>query len=153
MRLSRSPCTMEQQETRSASVQRVSADLVVCRYKPGAVVDAGSIKENLQARLEFHGSEPYGVVGIFPEDVEFDMSVLDKDHYTKPVLTDVTQVLALVAHGELFDTIARMYLAMHPTKFASQVFRMEHDAFFWVNSRISEWHEKNSTGEARRVLG
>ncbi|MGV9010968.1 MAG: hypothetical protein ACOH13_00095 [Flavobacteriales bacterium] len=143
---------MEQQETRTAVVHRVSPDLVVCRYKPGAIVDAEAVAENLQARLGFPGSEPYGVVGIFPEDVEFDMSVLDKDHYKKTVLNDVTQVLALVAHGELFDTIARMYLAMHPTKFASQVFRMELDAFFWVNGRIQELREKHSSGNGNRAL-
>ena len=116
---------MERVETPSAVVERVSPELVITRYRPGIRANAAAVKENLEARMSFPGREPYGVIGIFPEDVDFDMSLLEQDHYTDIALNEVTQVLAIVAEGALFDPIARLYFAYHPTSFASQVFPTE----------------------------
>jgi hypothetical protein len=127
---------MERVETASAVVERVSPELVITRYRPGIRANAATVKENLEARRTFPGREPYGVIGIFPEDVDFDMSLLEQDHYTDIALNKVTQVLAIVAEGALFDPIARLYFAYHPTPFASHVFPTEQEALAWVQRRI-----------------
>ncbi len=133
---------MQQIETSSAIVQRVDTDLVICRYKHGAQVNAAAVAENLEARMRFPGSEPYAVIGIFPGDVHFDMSLLEKDHYTSIALNQVTRVLAIVAEDELFDPIARLYFAYHPTSFSSAVFPNEERARAWVDARIECVREK-----------
>ena len=127
---------MEREETASAVVERISPELVMCRYKQGVKADAAAVRENLAARKRFPGREPYAVVGVFPEDVDFDMSLLEHDHYGDIALNEVTQVLAIVAEGALFNPVARLYFAYHPTPFASKVFPNEAEAMAWVNARI-----------------
>lgn len=129
---------MERAETPSALVERVSPELVICRYKRGVKVDAAAVRENLAARMRFPGNEPYAVVGIFPEDVDFDMSLLEQDHYTDRVLKAVTRILAIVAEGALFEPIANLYFAYHPTWFLNRVFRTEEEAMVWVKKQIGK---------------
>jgi len=124
-------------ETRSAVVEKAGPELVVCRYRHGVKVTAAAVRENLEARLTLVGKEPYAVIGIFPEDVDFDMSLLEENHYTDIVLNAATRVLALVAEGDLFEPIAKLYLAYHPTQFESAVFPTEAEAMAWVNERIN----------------
>lgn len=127
---------MERTETPSAIVERVNPQLVITRYKPGIKANSAAVRENMVARMAFPGKEPYAVIGIFPADVDFDMTLLEQNHYTNIALNKVTQVLAIVAEGELFDPIARLYFAYHPTSFASQVFPTEAAAMAWVNKHI-----------------
>lgn len=135
---------MQKIETSSAIIHRVSPDLVICRYKPNVVVDVNAVSENLEARLSFEGREPYAVIGVFPEDVRFDMTMLENDHYTKIALNQITRVLAIVAEGILFDPIAKLYFAYYPTKFSSKVFRREADAHIWVLDHIQRIKKEES---------
>ena len=127
---------METKETPSAVVERIHPDLVICRYKPGVKVDAKAVRENLDARMSFPGKEPYAVIGIFPQDVDFDMSLLTIDHYADGTFNELTRVLAIVAEGDMFEPIAQLYFAYHPTRFASRVFPSEKEALAWVNQKI-----------------
>ncbi len=131
------------EETATAWVRRVHADLVVCRYKKGAHVDADAVAENLAARLRFPGSDPYAVICIFPEDVNFDMSMLRRDHYANLAADDPTQVLAIVTEDVQTEPMARLYLAFYPTRFNSAVFATEAEAENWVNGRILKHRSKN----------
>lgn len=128
---------MERVETPSAVVEKLGPDLVVCRYRHGVKVTADAVRENLEARMAFTGKEPYAVIGIFPEDVDFDMSLLERNHYTDIALNAATRVLAIVAEGSLFEPIAELYFAYHPTQFTSRVFPSEGPALSWVQERIA----------------
>ena len=128
---------MEREETASAIVERVNPELVICRYKHGIKVNAAAVRENLEARMRFPGKDAYAVIGIFPEDVDFDMSLLEQNHYTDIALNEVTRVLAIVAEGALFDPIAKLYFAYHPTQFDSQVFSTEKEALAWADQWIA----------------
>ncbi len=127
---------MERIETASAIVERVNPDLVICRYRNGARVDVRAVAENVQARMRFPGKEPYAVIGIFPESVDFEMSLIENNHYTDTALNKVTRVLAIVAEGALFEPIARLYFAYYPPQFSTGVFTTEEEARKWVNARI-----------------
>lgn len=128
---------VERLETSSAIVERVNPDLVICRYKPGVLVNSAAVRENLEARKRFPGKEAYAVIGYFPEDADFDMSLLDADHYKEVEVTAVTSVLAIVAVGALFDNIAKLFFAYHPQGFATRVFRTMPEAEQWVQERIA----------------
>lgn len=123
-------------ETATAVLEREDGGLVVCRYKPEVNVDARAVAENLKARLSFPGKEPYAVIGIFPESVNFDMSLIQQDHYTDIALNEVTRILAIVAEGALFEPIARLYFAYYPTRFHSAVFQTEKEARAWVAEKM-----------------
>lgn len=127
---------MNRIETASAVVERVNDDLVICRYKPGVIVDASAVQANLDARKSFPGSAPYAVIGIFPEDIDFDMTLLNMDHYGDRAMDDETRVLAIVAEGRMFEQIAQLYFAYHPTHFPNQVFMHLADALVWVNEQL-----------------
>ena len=128
---------MERIETNSAVVERMHPDLVICWYKRGVKVDATAVRENLEARKQFPGVDAYAVIGVFPEDVDFDMSLLNADHYASTDVDSVTSVLAIVAEGSLFEKIAGLYFAYHPTNFTSRVFGQLQDAIIWVDERIA----------------
>ena len=132
---------MEREETATAIVERVIPELVICRYKHGVKVNAAAVAENLEARMRFPGTEPYAVIGIFPEDVDFDMSLLEKNHYTAIALNQVTRILAIVAEDQHFDPIAKLYFAYHPTQFSSSVFATEAEARTWVDAKIQCMHD------------
>ena len=116
-------------------VERINPELVICRYKEGVKVNAAAVQENLEARRRFPGGEPYAVIGIFPENVDFDMSLIERNHYSDIALNKVTQLLAIVAQGALFEPVANLYFAYHPTPFSSQVFPTEAEALKWVKQR------------------
>ncbi len=126
------------EETNSAWVERVHENLVICRYKEGVKVTAAAVATNLAARMRFPGKEPYAVLGIFPEDVDFDMNLLEQDHYREITLNEVTRVLAIVASGSLFEPIARLYFAYYPASFNTAVFQTERDALNWIQGRIQK---------------
>lgn len=139
---------MEREETASATLERVNKELVICRYKRGARVDAIAVTENLHARLRFRGREPYAVMGIFPADVDFDMTLLKPNYYTDMALNDVTRVLAIVAEGDLFEPVSSLFFKYHPTPFSSSVFAREADAMVWVTDRISSKNGRNASVHA-----
>lgn len=129
---------MQREETASAIVERVHSELAICRYHPGARVDATALGENLKARMRVPGREAYAVIAIFPENVDFDMNLLEENLYTDLSLNEVTRVLAIVAEGDLYDPIASLYSMNHLTSVANRVFRTEEEARAWVEMRIAE---------------
>ena len=136
---------MQREETASAIVERVHSELAICRYRPRVRVDATALGENLKARMRVPGKEAYAVIAIFPEDVDFDMNLLEENLYTDLSLNDVTRVLAIVAKGDLYDPIASLYSMNHLTSVANRVFRTEQEARAWVEMRIAE-HAQGSIG-------
>lgn len=136
---------MEREETASAIVERVHSELAICRYHPGVRVDATALGENLKARMRVPGKEAYAVMAIFPENVDFDMGLLENHYYTELSLNEVTRVLAIVAKGELYAPIASLYSMNHLISVSNRVFRTEKEARAWVELRIAE-HAQGSVG-------
>lgn len=136
---------MEREETASAIVERVHSELAICRYHPRARVDATALGENLKARMRVPGREAYALIAIFPENVDFDLSLLEKHYYTDLSLNEVTRVLALVAMGTLYESIASLYSLNHLRSVSNRVFRTEKEARAWVEMRIAE-HIQTSVG-------
>ena len=136
---------MEREETASAIVERVHAELAICRYHPRVRVDATALGENLKARMRVPGREAYAVMAIFPENVDFDMGLLENHYYTDLSLNEVTRVLAIVAKGELYAPIASLYSMNHLISTSNRVFRTEKEARAWVELRIAE-HTQRSGG-------
>lgn len=140
---------MQREETASAIVEREHSELAICRYHSGARVDATALGENLKARMRVPGREAYAVIAIFPEDVDFDMHLLEEHLYTDLSLNEVTQVLAIVAKGDLYEPIASLYSMNHLTSISNRVFRTEEEARAWVEMRIAEHAKGSGSGDAQ----
>ena len=129
---------MESEETASAVVERIHAELAICRYRPRVRVDAPALGENLKARMRVPGKEAYALIAIFPENVDFDMSLLDMNLYTDLSLNEDTRVLAIVALGRLYERIAHRTALNPAARVGLRVFRTEEEARDWVELRIAE---------------
>ncbi len=136
---------MEREETASAIVERVHPELTICRYRPRVRVDATALGENLKARMRVPGREAYAVMAIFPENVGFDMGLLENHYYTDLSLNEVTRVLAIVAKGALYAPIASLYSMNHLLSVSNRVFRTENEARAWAELRIAI-HAQASVG-------
>ena len=60
---------MQHEETASAIVERVHAELAICRYHPRVRVDATALGENLKARMRVPGREACALIAISPDNV------------------------------------------------------------------------------------
>lgn len=123
-------------ETGSAVILRVSPELIICRYKPGAKVDRASAQGNLQARMSLPGGVPHAVVTIFPEGSEFGTSLLDMNHYEPCEVAERTRLVAFVAEDPAMDAMIKLYFAHHPTNVAKRVFASEAEAMDWVQGEL-----------------
>ena len=129
---------MESIETNCAVVRRVSPHVVECWYKPGTKVDASAIRENLEARKQLATDVVQGVIGIFPEDVDFDLSLIFNDHYGDAEMDAWTSAVAIVAQGMMFERLAKVYFNHHPANFPTRVFNDLEEARSWVAQCVQE---------------
>ncbi len=129
---------MERIETPSAVMERMNADIVVCRYKTGVKMSAAVVRENLAARKLFAEELPFGVIGIVPEDADFEMGMLTTDLYGNGAASRETHALAIVVQDNLLEKIAGIYFRYHPTEFPTKVFRHLHDAVAWILLCLAE---------------
>jgi hypothetical protein len=128
--------TLQYVETGSAVILRVSPELIVCRYKPGAKVDRASAQGNLQARMSLPGEVPHAVITIFPQGTEFGTSLLDLDQYATNEVAQRTRLLAFVAEDPSMDAMINLYFAHHPTTVTKRVFASEAEAMDWVLGQL-----------------
>lgn len=120
-------------ETETAFLEQTGSDTVIWRFKPGAMVNIHALRENLKVRQQFPGAGVDVIIGIFPEDVDFKMSLLDQDLYSgRTDLEQGIRLMAIVAEGVLFETVAKLYFSYHPPYFTHGVFTTEAAAFAWV---------------------
>jgi hypothetical protein len=128
---------MESIETKTATVERHGEGLVVCRYKLGVPVDAFAVRENMEVRLRFK-PVPKAVVSVFPDGLEIDSSLLQRDHYAQRSLSDAIDLLAIVLGSSLQVPIAELYLSYHPTRFSSRIFTDEAEAMAWITAEMAK---------------
>ncbi|MCB0774358.1 MAG: hypothetical protein KDB93_13405 [Flavobacteriales bacterium] len=127
---------MERVETSTAFIELLNPHLVITRYKPAAHVTAEAVRENLEVRMAMPGPLAKAVIAIFPEDMDFDMSLLDRDHYMEQRYTESTLAMAVVSSGVLHQPLANLYIAYHPTSFKYRVFSDEREAIAWANEEV-----------------
>lgn len=126
---------MEREDLGSAVVEMPNPGLVVVRYAPGAIISAALIRELIGVRRRMVGRTPHVVIGIFPENLEFDMSLLQSDHYASPEEMEGLMAMAVVAEGAVVHPIAKLYFAYFPTRFKSRVFSLEREGMAWIREQ------------------
>ncbi|MBK7086136.1 MAG: hypothetical protein IPH53_16315 [Flavobacteriales bacterium] len=120
-----------------ATLERVRPDLVVIRFKPGTIADPASFQQSMGARKEHCSDTPHMVMLVAPEDVDFDPSVLGKNHYKDQGAEAFTLGLALVSRNPTLMNILELYYALHPAPFPVSFFREESEALPWVEAQLA----------------
>ena len=125
-------------DTRLATLERISPQLVVIQYKPGVVIDAIGIREIIDVRRARFGQDPYAVIAIVPESADFNMSMLETDHYTEGSENDMMRVLATVVEDDFHRRMTELYASYHPTDFHYKVFSQLQPAMIWAEEMLAE---------------
>jgi hypothetical protein len=122
-------------DTRLARVIRTAPDRVEVRFREGCKLDTAGISEILELRRKLGEHLPLKVMGVIPDDADFEMDMLTKDHYAVHGTKDYTAAVAWVAQGSLQNQMTNLYLSYHPTPFRSAVFTDEADAQRWLDEQ------------------
>ena len=120
-----------------AVLEDVRPDLVIARFKDGSVAEASSFEVSMSARREHFYSTPHVVLVIAPDDVEFKMNMLDKDHYKDQGVDTFTRGVGVVSTNTSFTRIIELYYAMHPVSFPVKVFSREEDGLRWADAVLA----------------
>ncbi len=120
-------------DTRLAWVIRTAPDRVEVRFKEGCKLDCTGIAEILDMRRKLGADAPHKVMIVMPEDVDFEMAMMTKDHYQGRDVKDHTVAVAWVAQASLPHQMTSLYLSYHPSPFRAAVFTNEADALRWLD--------------------
>jgi hypothetical protein len=123
-------------DTRLARVIRTAPDRVEVRFKEGIKLDTAGIAEILDMRSRMGAEAPHHVMIVIPEDVDFEMAMMTRDHYEGRDVKDHTMAVAWVAQGSLQNQLTSLYLSYHPSPFRTAVFTNEADALSWLDAPL-----------------
>lgn len=125
-------------ETRVATLSLLDDGLMEVRFRPGVKLDVDMLAELQVARKELAGGSPRAVLTSIPEDIDFDMSVMNTDHYRPHKAEEVIIALALVTLGSMNELLAKLYFTYFPTAFNAKIFSAEAPARAWLAERLAE---------------
>jgi hypothetical protein len=125
-------------ETRLATLERVSPELLEVRFKPGQKIDLAGVHDILIERQRMCNGEPYHVLAVLPPDADFEMSVMTQDHYRGLGLERCTRSLAWAATDMLAERMASLYYAYFPQPFPTRVFTEEAEARKWLLEQVAD---------------
>ncbi len=120
-------------DTPIATIQRTAADLVEVRFKSGATLTVAGITAILQARQQAADGVPMRVLIVFPQDeVDFEMSMITKDHYAATPVQGFSRAIAWVTQNDHNERFCQLYFAYFPSPVPSAIFSTEAEARQWL---------------------
>ena len=133
-------CGMEQQhrliDTRIATVERVSEELIELRFKPDVKLDVKGMTEIVLAKRELSGSGDTSVLAILPPEMDFEMNVLTIDHHLANGGCGTVNRLALATASSFNERLATIYFRYHPRQSPTGIFLSEADARKWLATKL-----------------
>lgn len=121
--------------TATASLALYTADILVWRYLPGALVNAEAIAENIGVANSF-GAVP-GVLVHIPEGVDFAMDMLDRDHGSIALVAPHTTAISMVVEDRLFREAAELYYVYHPQSYPVRFFDTVDSGLHWLEDHLA----------------
>lgn len=120
-----------------ATLERVRPDLVIVRFKSGAVANAASFQLSMDARRQHCSDTPHAVMVVAPDDADFSPGVIGKDHYQGQEKEILPLALAIVSKDPTLTNILELYYALHPVSFPVKFFGMENEARPWLEAQLA----------------
>ncbi len=135
-------------DTRLARIIRIAPDRVEVRFKEGIKLDNNGIAEILDLRSRMGAEAPHRVMIVMPEEVDFEMAMMNKDHYRGRNTRDHTLGVAWVARTSLTRQMTSLYLSYFPSPFPTAIFTDEDEARRWLDEQVPEQGTRPSTNTA-----
>lgn len=119
-------------DTSIAVVHRDEQGVIRIRVASGAKLDPGGFAEILAARMELAEGRPARVIALVPDDVDFDIHIMNKNHYEKVDAASFTKAFAIVTAASLYTKLYELYAAYFKPMFPVKVFPTEVAALAWL---------------------
>lgn len=124
-------------ETSIARVERDEEGLIFLRIREGTKLSVEAFAEILAARKELARGRSSGVIAIVPEDVDFDIRIMNVDHYEGQNAAAFTKAFAIVTRASLYTRLYELYAAYFKTDFPVKTFGDEASALPWVREQLA----------------
>jgi len=122
-------------DTLLATIQFTGTDLVEVRFKPGVEFTSARIAELMQVRAKLGVSGKHRVLMILPEVIDFDVDIVQVEHYTVTPQPNTEAVAWLVRSAEDMH-ITRLAVGRGVPTFPWKVFMNEAEARAWLEEVV-----------------
>ena len=92
----------------------VEPDYVVQRFREGSKLDRPGFEENRRVRQELKPANPYVMLSILPEDLDFELNIIATDHFGAAQEVEGLAALAVVAHGQMAQGVTAIFFKYFP---------------------------------------
>jgi hypothetical protein len=132
-----------ERHTTIARLMRVRPDMVEIHYKPGCTLTLPHMAEVQEARRALMGTQPYGMLTIIPEDVDYQLPTMDKDHLAEDRTQGQLLATAVVARANMIEMLVKLYFSYFPQMHRIHVTDNEGEARTWLETQLEQ---KKQTG-------
>ncbi len=108
---------------------------VEVHFKPGVKVTVAGVEEVLDARERICGKGAHPVLVTLPQELDFDLDVLMKDHYKARDLHLCTYAVAWDAGSTMNETLVELFYRYFPQQFPVRAFTTEKEAREWLDAQ------------------
>lgn len=126
---------LPQAEVEIATLAYTAPDRVEVRFKPGVEFTSARIAELMQVRARLGVSGKHRVLMILPEVIDFDVDIVQVEHYTVTPQPNTEAVAWLVRSAEDMH-ITRLAVGRGVPTFPWKVFMNEAEARAWLEEVV-----------------
>lgn len=132
--------TLEPRESRTtiATLLRVRPDLLEINYDPGCVLTAEHMTEVQEKRRSMMAGQPYGMLTIIPENVDFNLDAMRTDHLAVDRSLGQVVATAVVAKASMIERLITVYFKYFPQLHRILVTDKEAEARSWLMAQLEE---------------
>jgi len=121
-----------------AHLLRTRPDLIEVQYTPGCMLNSKGLEEVRRARQELMGNTPYGMLSIIPEDVDFELAAMQKDHLVSDRNEGSLKAIALVTAANMMEMVLKLYFSYYPQLARILVTDNEKEAREWLMGQLED---------------
>ena len=121
-----------------AHLIRIRPDLIEVRYANGCLLNTKGLEEVRQARQELMGTTPYGMLSFIPEDADFDLAAMHRDHLASDRNEGDLKAIALVTAANMMEMMLKLYFSYYPQLARILVTDKEAEARAWLMGQLEE---------------
>lgn len=129
-------------QTKAATLERQDNGVLEIRFKKNVKLTVEGVQEVLDARMDLCGRGPYAVLVTLPDDIDFEIAVLSKDHYHGRGLEECTYAVAWDAESEVNEKLLEIFYRYFPQPFPVKSFLSEDEARAWLDTIPPEVKEE-----------
>jgi hypothetical protein len=124
-------------ETESAVLMRTRADLLEIHYRHGVLLTNEGLAEVADRRRAVMGTVRYGTLSVVPEDVDYRLETMQKDHLAEDRPLGQVIASAVVARANMMEMMVKLYFSYFPPVHRILVTDKEDEARAWLDVQLA----------------